>query len=115
MSDQSQAPVREITTREAFQKALAEAGDKLVVAGFHAAWCAPCRKMTPEFEKMASSEEKFSGVVFLGVDSTENVATAEYYNVNVLPTFILYRNGLKVERFTGADPQKLRQFVEDHL
>ena len=106
--------VRQITTREEFQEMLREEGDKLVVVFFFAAWCNPCRKMTPEFEAMAS-EEKFGSVSFYSVDTNENVMTAEYYSVNVLPTFIMYRNGLKVERFSGADPQKLRAFVENHL
>lgn len=101
-------------TREEFQEMLGEAGDKLVLVFFFATWCNPCRRIAPEFETMAG-EEKFANVAFFSVDTNENVMTAEYYSVNALPTFILYRNGLKVERFSGADRQKLRDFLQRHV
>ena len=113
MADQV-APVRQIPTRQDFQEALKEVGSQLVLVNFFAAWCGPCRKMTPEFQRM-SREAKFAEVCFLCVDTVENAETAEYYNVNVLPTFILYKNGLKVERFSGADPAKLEKFLEAHM
>lgn len=111
---ETQTAVGQIGTRAEFQQVLVNSGDRLVVVNFFAPWCTPCRKMTPEFEKIANRKD-FSNVAFFSVDTNENVATAEFYSVNVLPTFILYRKGLKVERFTGADPQKLETFISSHL
>lgn len=109
-----QVALRQLQTRQELQQVLKEAGSQLVVVNFFAPWCGPCRKMTPEFERL-SREAKFAEMCFFCVDTVENVETAEYYNINVLPTFILYRNGLKVERFTGADPAKLEAFLEAHV
>jgi thioredoxin-like negative regulator of GroEL len=47
------------------------------------------------------------------VDEVQEVAAAE--NVRSMPTFKVYRYGLKVEEFSGADPGKLKALVDKYL
>ncbi|XP_051018449.1 thioredoxin isoform X1 [Acomys russatus] len=57
--------VKLIESKEAFQEALATAGDKLIVVDFSATWCGPCKMIKPFFHSLC---EKYSNVVFLEVD-----------------------------------------------
>ena len=47
------------------------------------------------------------------VDEVQEVAAAE--NVRSMPTFKLYRYGALVESFSGADPNKLAQLINQYL
>jgi len=77
-----------------FEAQLKEAGDNLVIVDFYATWCGPCKMISPELEKMASSE--FTDVMFLKVDVDENEDIAAEYNVTAMPTFIFFKNGNQV-------------------
>ena len=44
--------VKLIESKEAFQEALAAAGDKLVVVDFSATWCGPCKMIKPFFHSL---------------------------------------------------------------
>ena len=95
----------EILTPADFNAALAEAGSKLVVVDFYADWCGPCKMIAP---KVAEMEKEFSDVVFLKVNVDENDATAEEYGIQAMPTFMFFRDGKKIDSFSGANEQKLR-------
>uniref|UniRef100_A0A3B3T3B0 Thioredoxin a n=1 Tax=Paramormyrops kingsleyae TaxID=1676925 RepID=A0A3B3T3B0_9TELE len=56
-----------IENQEAFDKALRDAGDKLVVVDFTAVWCGPCQSIAP-FYKSLSENPDYIQVVFLKVD-----------------------------------------------
>ena len=97
----------ELTTREEFTKALLNAGSRLVVVDFYASWCGPCKTMIPTWEQYQS---EFPDARFFkaNVDENEN---AEYYNVTAVPTFILFKNGVKLERMTGANMDALKELI----
>ena len=99
-------------TREEFKEALKEAGDKLVVVYFYAEWCPVCQKVGPQWRD--EQESLPSSVVHYSVNVDENQATVEYYNVGKTPTFMLFRNGLKIERYVGADLEALKSVIGRH-
>ena len=94
-----------IETLSAFEQALKDAGDKLVVVDFTASWCGPCRVISPKFEAMS---KEFSDVVFLKVDVDENDETAEKYGIQAMPTFIFFKSEKKIHSFTGANEAGLK-------
>lgn len=83
-----------------------EAGDKLVVVDFTATWCGPCKQIAPEFVKLSEKPEN-KNVIFLKVDVDEAEDVSSYCGVNCMPTFIFYKNGVKVDEFSGANLQTL--------
>jgi len=83
--------------------------DKLIVIDFYAEWCGPCRKMKPHFRKFA---EKYPDVVFAKVDVDDAEGIAEAEDVEVMPTFIFFKNGKKLHTFSGSDEQELENKIK---
>ncbi|XP_058479500.1 thioredoxin-like [Solea solea] len=93
-----------------FKKQMKNAGDKVVVVDFTATWCSPCKMIAPIFEELA---EKYTNMVFLKVDMDEAEDVGEEYNVTSMPTFIFIKNTKELERFCGANGDKLKAKVEE--
>ncbi|XP_077981549.1 thioredoxin-like [Glandiceps talaboti] len=96
--------VTEVKTKAEFDAALKDAGSKLVVVDFSAEWCGPCRMIGPIFKEMAP---EYPDVVFLKVDVDVNKDTSQACGISCMPTFQFYKNGEKVDEFSGASKEKL--------
>jgi len=93
-------------TDQNFDKQISFAPVALV--DFTAEWCPPCRAMTPVVDNLAKEWKGKAVISQLDVDA--NPATAARFGVRNLPTFLLLKNGLLVERIVGAVPHHvLRQ------
>jgi thioredoxin 1 len=89
-------------------------GDKPVLVDFHADWCGPCKMMAPVIEQF--SKEMEGNVRILKVDVDRNPKAAAVYQVQGVPTFILFKNGKIIWRQSGAMPlQTLRHAVSGHV
>lgn len=106
------AGVRVINDEAGFQAELAGAGVQLVVVDFTAKWCGPCQRIAPFFEQLPA---KFPRAVFLKVDVDVCAETAAAQGVSAMPTFIFYRNKLKIDRLQGADIQSLESKIKQHI
>ncbi|KAI4881219.1 hypothetical protein NFI96_033454 [Prochilodus magdalenae] len=102
-----------IEDQEAFDKALADAGDKLVVVDFTATWCGPCQSIAP-FYKGLSEKGDNANVVFLKVDVDDAQDVAQSCEIKCMPTFHFYKNGKKVDEFSGSNQAKLEELVNNH-
>lgn len=73
-----------------------------VVIEFGAVWCAPCKRLEPELEKLAEQwKDKFI-LAHINVDQDSDLAMQ--YSVMSVPTVILIKNGEEMERFSGFKP-----------
>lgn len=75
-----------------------------------APWCGPCRMLSPVIEQLAKDYRGRLKVVKLNTD--ENPKVAMKYNIQSIPTMLLFNKGQQVERMTGALP---RQEIERKL
>jgi thioredoxin 1 len=79
------------------------ASERPVIVDFWAAWCGPCRVMSPILEELAAERPDLRVVK---VDTDRNQRVAAEYGVLSMPTFILFRDGAEVRRLIGARPRK---------
>ena len=88
----------ELTT-ENFNEVVSGSGTVLV--DFWAAWCGPCRNFAPVFEKAAEIHED---IVFGKVDTEDQTALAQAFNISSIPTLMAVRDGVVLYAQPGALP-----------
>lgn len=73
---------------------------KPVLLDFSATWCGPCRMQQPIIAKL---EESFGDKVdFKEIDVDQNNELASKYDIMVVPTLVIEKDGIEVRRFTGV-------------
>jgi len=93
-----------------FQVELSNAGSKLVVVDFMASWCGPCHRVAPAFEELS---RRYPSVIFLKVDVDQCPETASSQGVTAMPTFIFYKNKMKLGQVKGTDVQALESKLKE--
>ncbi len=78
-------------------------GDIPVLVDFYAEWCGPCKTMAPFIKSIASAME--GEVRVLKVDVDKNPAAAQAYNIQGVPSFIIFKRGVICWRQAGAMPE----------
>ncbi len=71
----------------------------VVLVEFYATWCPHCRRMMPVVEQVKELLDGSAAVVQLDIDDNKNLAHEA--EVDVIPTFIIYRGGKEQWRHSG--------------
>ena len=84
----------------------------IVLIDFWAAWCGPCLRFGPIFEKVA---EQHPDAVFAKVDTEAEQDLAAQYGVTSIPTLVVYRDGIPVFGQPGALPEQALLGILDQV
>ena len=82
---------------------------KVTLVYFWAAWCGPCRQLTPALDKMAAND---GDIALRKINADESAEEVQAANVTALPVVKVYnRGGSLVGTVVGADVEKVKSYV----
>lgn len=100
--DVSESTKPVIVTDATFQSEVLQSG-KPILLDCWAPWCGPCRMVGPIMEQLAAESQGRYRIAKLNVD--ENPRTAAQFQIQSIPTMLIFKNGNLVDRIVGAQPK----------
>ena len=94
------API--VLTDDNFESEVLES-DQPVLVDFWAAWCGPCRMVSPIVEELVGEYDGRAKVCKLDVDSAQS--TAQEYGIRSIPTLLIFLEGRVADQIIGAVPK----------
>jgi thioredoxin len=92
-----------IVTDATFQDEVLRSNGPPVLLDAWAPWCGPCRMVGPIMEQLAAESNGRYRVAKLNVD--ENPRTAAQFQIQSIPTMLIFKDGKLVDRIVGAQPK----------
>ena len=80
-----------------------------MLVDFWAAWCPPCRALSPLLQQIAAEHPRLT---VLALDADENPESVMRYRAMALPVMKVFEGGEVVKSLLGAKP---RHVLEDEL
>lgn len=85
-----------------------------VAVDFWAEWCMPCKMFAPVLEEL--SDELDGKALFCKVNIDDNAELAQKYDVAMIPTLIVFKDGEPMERLVGVHPKSTaHDMVTKHI
>ena len=97
-------------TAETFEEEVLESGIPVLV-DFWAAWCGPCRQVTPVMDQIAAEYEGSLKVAKVDVDAETELAG--HFGISSIPTIAFFESGEQPKAVVGALPKDMIESAFD--
>lgn len=89
-------------------------GNTPVLVDFTAQWCGPCRMMKPILEQLHQRMGEKLRIIKIDIDQSPSAAQA--FNVQSVPTLLLFHQGKQVWRQSGVlQAGQLEKIIEQNI
>lgn len=78
---------------------LKKLGNGVTLVDFSATWCAPCKAQQPIIKELTKKYQKDASIIEMDIDKHKNLA--KKLMIQSIPTLIIFKNGLEIQRFVG--------------
>ena len=84
-----------------------------VLVDFYADWCGPCKAMNPIIQEVAKEVKGKVRIIKVNIDKSQ--AASMQFNVNAVPTFMIFKSGKIIWRHAGMiDKSSLLRTIESN-
>lgn len=90
-----------VITKENFESEVLKS-DKPILVDFWAAWCGPCKMLSPVIDEIA---EERSDIKVGKINVDEQPELASQFAVMSIPTLIVFKNGEIANKAIGVQPK----------
>ena len=88
--------------------------DKPVLVDFFATWCGPCKMMAPILKDV--KDRMGDSIKVIKIDVDKNQRLAAQFNVQGVPTLMIFKNGQTKWRQSGVvQARQLEQILQQHV
>lgn len=102
--------VTEISEPSEFETLLTD--HTYLVADFFASWCPPCKAIAPLYEQLSKANSAPGKVTFAKINIDEVPELAARFEISSIPTFLIFKDGKRIEEIRSANAPALKRNVE---
>ncbi|KAK4126403.1 thioredoxin-like protein [Parathielavia appendiculata] len=101
-----------IDSVDQFKQTIAK--NHVVLLDAFATWCGPCKAIAPQVARWAQDPEYKGKTYFAKFDVDAVPDLAEKLGIRAMPTFVVFKDGEKVDEFLGANPPALLNLLKKY-
>ncbi|KAF1924364.1 DUF1000-domain-containing protein [Didymella exigua CBS 183.55] len=101
-----------VETSSASQLSQLISSSRIVVLNFYNEENQSSKAIIPVYDQLAQQLSRASKITFAKVSVKKQAQIAESYNVTNTPTFIIFKNGQQIRKFSGSNPQHLSDAIK---
>tara|TARA_B100000579_G_scaffold406980_1_gene393863 strand:+ start:868 stop:1185 length:318 start_codon:yes stop_codon:yes gene_type:complete len=89
--------------------------EEISILQFSASWCQPCKILKPIMEKLSEEYKDKANFYYADIDEAA-MSTATSAGVRGVPTVVVYKKGVEVDRKVGGLPEsQMKEFLEKNF